>query len=379
LNKARWDKLVSEIKARGVQGMVMVPGPNFFYMTGLQMSLSERPTLCLVTSSGHVSFIMPKFEAQKGHLVIHRLEDAEVFFPYSVIDYSDEEGPCKAFEQVFCNLQSEKESLLAIEFGNMRVLEYSLIKEVLGDFSFQDAGDIFKKLRIIKDEEELENMKKACRLCDKGVDMARSLLKVGSKATDVVTEIERYLKAEGAMSVDMSLATGIDTALPHAQTSERPIQEGDLAWLDLMVNVNGYWGDITRTYVFGTPPEEIRRAYEVVLRAQEHARLNAKAGMTGAEIDALARDFIESYGFGSYFTHRTGHGIGLEVHEEPYIVGSNTEPLDVGTTFTIEPGIYIPGKGGVRIEDDLVLTEDGAKSLTSYPRNLLDSETKLVV
>ncbi len=113
--------------------------------------------------------------------------------------------------------------------------------------------------------------------------------------------------------------------------------------------------------------------------SQENARLNAKPGMSGTEIDALARGVIASYGYGDQFIHRTGHGLGLEVHEEPYIVASNHVPLEAGMTFTIEPGIYLPGKGGVRIEDDVVLTSDGARSLTNYPRNLADEDGKLVV
>ena len=205
-----------------------------------------------------------------------------------------------------------------------------------------------------------------------GADIARNLLTPGKRATEIALEIEWKLRQEGADRVYMSLATGPDTAIPHAGTSSRVIESGDLAWLDLCVNVRGYWSDITRTYAIGGIPEELRRIYEIVLEAQERARLNAKPGMTGAQVDALAREVIAGHGYGHRFIHRTGHGLGLEIHEEPYIVATNHRPLPAGSTFTIEPGIYIPGKGGVRIEDDVVLTGEGARSLTQYPRNLLD-------
>jgi Xaa-Pro dipeptidase len=261
----------------------------------------------------------------------------------------------------------------------MRLLELSLMKQSMGDFPWMDAGEILKKMRMIKDETELSSMEKACALTDLGVDAAGRLLAPGKKAADVAVEVERLLKEKGAQAVGMSLATGVDTALPHAGTSSRPIVDGDLAWLDLMVSVDGYWGDITRTFAIGNVSGEMKRVYRVVLEAQENARTKTRPGMSGAEVDALARDVIASYGYGDYFIHRTGHGLGLEVHEDPYVVASNNTPLPVGSTFTIEPGVYLPGKGGVRIEDDVVLTERGARSLTSYPRNLLDDETKLVV
>lgn len=228
-----------------------------------------------------------------------------------------------------------------------------------------------KDLRMVKDEDELSNMQEAARLADLGADLAKKLLAPGKRATEIVLEIERQLKLEGAQAVGMSLATGADTAIPHAGTGSRVIEPGDLAWLDLCANVNGYWSDITRTYAIGEISDELRRVYQIVVEAQQNARLKAKPGMTGAEVDALARDVIAAHGYGDKFIHRTGHGLGLEIHEEPYVVASNNNPLPVGSTFTIEPGIYLPGKGGVRVEDDVVLTPEGIKSLTKYPRNLL--------
>jgi len=369
MKRSRWDKLVQSIVDQGLTGLVLVPGPNLFYLTGLAMHLSERPTMLVVQADKKAHFIMPQLERKKGNMVSQKLKDAGISVELSVHSYSDEEGPEGVFKTVFSFSSKNK---WALEYRNLRMLEYSLMRKAMGDFAWVDAGEILKKLRMVKDQEELASMEKAAKLADLGADIARKLLAPGKRATEVILEIERELKLQGAASVGMSLATGPDTAIPHSGTSNRVIECGDLAWLDLVVNVGGYWADITRTYAIGKLSDEMRRVYEVVVEAQEYARLNAKPGMSGAEVDALARDIIVSRGYGDEFIHRTGHGLGLEVHEEPYIVASNKVPLPVGTTFTIEPGIYLLGKGGVRVEDDVVLTESGVRSLTSYPRNLLD-------
>ncbi|HHY75744.1 MAG TPA: aminopeptidase P family protein [Firmicutes bacterium] len=375
MRKERWEKLFSEIREADLSGVALMPGPNLFYMTGLRMGLSERPTLCVVEGRGKITFLMPKLEARKGESAAKELAGEGVEADFDVVAFSDEEGPGEAFSKVFSGAGVK----WGFEYRAMRLLELSLILAGIPGLEWVDAGEIMKKLRMIKDESELESMRKASRLADLGADIARKLLAPGRRGIDIAREIETQLKAEGAQAVGMSLATGVDTALPHAGTSTREIAEGDLAWLDLMVCVDGYWADITRSYAVGELEPEMKRAYRAVLEANEAARTKARPGMSGAEVDALAREVIESYGYGEYFIHRTGHGLGLEIHEDPYIVASNTSPLAIGSTFTIEPGVYIPGKGGIRIEDDVVMTESGLKSLTAYPRNLIDDDRKLVV
>ncbi len=376
MTEERWQRLLEEVRKEGLTGLILMPGPNLFYMTGLRMGLSERPSILAVESVGTATFLMPGFEIVKGEVAAENLIENGVRIDFRQCSYTDEEGPLSAFNSVFTG----KGGGWALEYRAARMLEYSLMRDAMGEFPFADAGLIMKRLRMAKDESELASMQEACSLCDKGVDMARRLLVAGVRAVDVASEIEQLLKARGAGAVHMALATGPSTAVPHAGTSVEPVADGDIVWLDLTVSVDEYWGDITRTWaVGGKSSKEMERVYRIVQEAQEHARLNAKPGMTGAEIDALARGVIASYGYGDYFTHRTGHGLGLEIHEEPYIVASNHVPLETGMTFTIEPGIYLPGKGGVRIEDDMVLTANGAQSLTHYPRNLADEDDKLVV
>ena len=174
-----------------------------------------------------------------------------------------------------------------------------------------------------------------------------------------------------SVPIEPHVQSGPNTALPHGATSDRRVEIGDFLLLDFVTTVAGYYADITRTFVVGAEPTaEQRRVYETVLAANAAGRAAARPGVTGEELDAIVRRVIDDAGYGPNFIHRTGHGLGLEVHEEPQIVAGNRTPLAPGMVFTIEPGIYLPGWGGVRIEDDVVVTEDGCESLTSYSRDL---------
>jgi Xaa-Pro dipeptidase len=165
------------------------------------------------------------------------------------------------------------------------------------------------------------------------------------------------------------VSAGPNSASPHATPTDRVLQRGDLLVVDWGVYVDDYPSDLTRTFAIGEVEPELRRIFEVVKLANETARAAVRPGMTGQQIDRAARDVIEAAGYGEYFIHRTGHGLGLEVHESPDASPTNTTPLAPGNVFTIEPGIYLPGRGGVRIEDNIVVTEDGGRSLSSYPRD----------
>jgi Xaa-Pro dipeptidase len=164
--------------------------------------------------------------------------------------------------------------------------------------------------------------------------------------------------------------TGLSAAFPHAFAGERGVQKGDLVVIDFGAVVDSYASDITRTIAVGEPSDEMKRIYDLVKKANEAGRAAVKPGATCEDVDRAARDVIEQAGFGKYFTHRTGHGLGLDGHEPPYIVKGNKTVLQPGMTFTVEPGIYIEGKGGVRIEDDVLVTKDGGESLTTFPREL---------
>jgi Xaa-Pro dipeptidase len=167
---------------------------------------------------------------------------------------------------------------------------------------------------------------------------------------------------------------GPNSANPHATPSDRALAPGDLLVIDWGANVDGYFSDITRTFAIGDVDSELVRIAQLVIDANASGRTAARAGIPAAQVDEAARNIIAEAGYGEYFTHRTGHGLGLEVHEEPYIRSDNQQLLEVGMTFTIEPGIYLPGRGGVRFEDNIVVTPNGIESLTNLPRELITLE-----
>jgi Xaa-Pro dipeptidase len=191
----------------------------------------------------------------------------------------------------------------------------------------------------------------------------------------VAADLQIAMLREGGQGEAFSpiVVAGPNSASPHSSPSERPLAEGDLVVVDWGTVYQGYRSDITRTFVLGAPTPEMERIHDAVLAANQAGRLAARSGVLAQEVDRIARRSITLAGYGEYFLHRTGHGLGLETHEPPYLVEGNLELLEPGMTFTVEPGIYLPGVGGVRIEDDVVVTEEGSETLTTLPRELIST------
>ncbi len=226
-------------------------------------------------------------------------------------------------------------------------------------------------MRAVKGRDELAALQRAAQIVDIGIEAAAATIAPGVTEREVATAVERAMLKAGADSIPFNaVLTGTNSALPHGQTGDAVMREGDMVICDIGATYRGYNGDITRTFPVGRPTPQMAEAYGVVYDANRAACRAARPGVTGEQLDSIARNVIARAGFGEYFIHRTGHGLGLEIHEEPYIVQGATTPLKAGMVFTIEPGIYIPGVGGVRIEDDLALTDDGCQVLTSFPRKL---------
>ena len=357
LNKIRYDWLVEKAKSAGIDCVLLVPGKNLYYLTGLNMGLSERPAICAIPTDREPFFIMPRFETER-------------VFNATGIDriygYADDEGPAPAIKS---SKLCETGKRFAVEYRTMRVLEQELVKNAISEPEFVDADPVLAGLRSRKDPDEIRCLENAGLIVDQAAAAGIRHVQPGRTERQVAEIIQGVIKNSGVTG-DQMVASGPRSAVPHAHTTDRVIEKGDAVWVDIVLFFEGYVADITRSCFAGKPSDEMRAVYETVYKAQEIGRTKARPGMTGAEIDALCRDFIKRSGYGQYFTHRTGHGIGLDVHEEPYIVRSNNLPLAANMAFTVEPGIYLPGKGGIRIEDDVILTEGGARSLTDCPREL---------
>jgi Xaa-Pro aminopeptidase len=229
-------------------------------------------------------------------------------------------------------------------------------------------------IRAIKDDEEIAKLAKAARIADRGFEALTAETFVGRSEREIAWRLRELLHAHGAdeLSFETIVASGGNGALPHAHPTDRIVERGTLVTVDWGVRIDGYCSDCTRTVSTGGLPDKLREAYEVCLAAQKRACASIKAGLTGVEADALAREPITAAGFGENFGHGLGHGVGLAVHEAPRLSTESTDTLEAGHIVTIEPGIYLEGLGGVRIEDLVVVREDGVDLLTSFPKELIE-------
>ncbi|GIO23160.1 Xaa-Pro peptidase family protein [Oceanobacillus sp. J11TS1] len=232
---------------------------------------------------------------------------------------------------------------------------------------------LIESLRMIKTSDELAIIKKATKIADDAFEHIQSYIKPGVPEIEISNELEFFMRRQGATSssFDTIVASGERSALPHGVASRKKIQEGELVTLDYGALYDGYCSDITRTVAVGEISVELREIYDIVLEANLRGVKGTKPGMTGKEADALTRDYITEKGFGEYFGHSTGHAVGMEVHEGPGLSTRSDAVLKPGMVVTVEPGIYIPGLGGCRIEDDIVITEDGNERLTFAPKELI--------
>lgn len=262
---------------------------------------------------------------------------------------------------------------LGFEKNQVTFATYELYTKTFDTVELVPVGDMIENLRIYKTPQELEIMKQAAEIADKAYDHIQTFIKPGVKEIDVSNELEFFMRKQGATSssFDIIVASGYRSALPHGVASDKIIQEGELVTLDYGALYQGYCSDITRTLAVGHINDELKSIYDTVLKAQMLGVDGIKPGMTGKEADALTRDYITDKGYGDYFGHSTGHGLGMEVHEAPALSFRSDVKLEPGMVVTVEPGIYIPNVGGCRIEDDIVITDSGNERLNHSTKELI--------
>lgn len=269
-------------------------------------------------------------------------------------------------------VESQQISVFGFEDAFLTVAEYSVFEEVI-DAELAPASGLIESLREQKDDAEIAIIEKACAIADEGFQHVLKMIRPGMTEIEVANQLDFFMRSLGASgtSFETIVASGARSALPHGVASEKVIEKGDMVTLDFGCVYQGYVSDITRTFAIGDPGQELKDIYQIVLGAQQKVIDAAKAGVTGAQLDAIARDFITQAGYGEAFGHSTGHGIGMEIHEGPNISRSNEAELMIGNVITDEPGIYIAGLGGVRIEDDLLILAEGNRILTQSPKELI--------
>lgn len=344
----------------------------------LRHSMQEQQLEAIFITNAHNRRYLTGFTGSSGYVLV--TSDQAVFFTdfrymsqaaeqvqgWDIIEH----GP-KITEAVKQQLESLGISRLGFEQRDVTYGVYADYTKELEGIELVPTDRLVEALRMIKDEQELVIMQEAAELADRAYEHILQHLRPGVTEKQIALELEMFMRSNGATSTcfDTIVASGERSALPHGVASDRKLQSGEFVKMDFGAYYQGYCSDITRTVMLGKPTDKHREIYDIVLEAQMHALEHIKPGMTGKEADALTRDIIKRYGYGDYFGHSTGHSLGMEVHESPRLSFTESMVLQPGMTVTVEPGIYLPGFGGVRIEDDIVITERGAKRLTHAPKH----------
>jgi Xaa-Pro dipeptidase len=353
------------MKAEKLDVVAINAGVDLEYFTGLKFHLSERPAVLLIPYEGLPFFIFPDFEKEK----VKQSEIELISVPYPE---DTNEWP-KIFLRVSNELELFKK-VIGVSPESMRFLELALLQKAAGHHNFVSAMSILKTLKIQKDSSEIDATINAIAIAEKAMVALLPKIQPGVSEKYLANQLVINLLTEGSESdlpFNPIVASGPNSANPHAIPGDRLLQKDDAVIIDWGARHNGYVSDLTRSFLLGDGNSQMKNIASVVLDANEAAREIAEPGIAASEVDKAARDVIARSGYGDFFTHRTGHGIGLLAHEDPYISQNNFDILKKGMIFTIEPGIYLPGVGGIRIEDDMLVGDVGCKTITNLNREVI--------
>lgn len=346
----------------GLDAVALIPGANLQYVTGIEFHLMERPLVAFFPVGAAPVAVVPALETD-------RLAGSGI--PFRMFPWADGEGYEGAFAAAAQALGLDGKRL-GVEELRMRALELDIIQRHMPGVEIVLGGSALAELRMHKDAGDIAALREAVAISEAALAATLEAVQPGMTEREIagILVVEQLRRGGGKHPFEPIVLSGPQSALPHGEPGDRAVQAGDVLLFDFGTTVRGYASDITRTFVVGEPTERVRAIYAAVQAANAAGRAAAKPGVAAQDVDRVTRQVIVEAGFGDYFTHRTGHGLGLEAHEGPNIVEGNMRLLEPGMVFTIEPGIYVPGEAGVRIEDNMVITADGAESLTTFPRDL---------
>ena len=356
----RREQLVETLKIDGLDAAAIVPGPNFYFYTGLRFLLMERPTLLFVTVSGEMFAIIPALERLAWE---DANPNAKTFY------WQDSDGYDAAFAAA-CALLGDAE--LGVEGQRMRAFEFMALRTHLGTDSIRDAQGTIAAPRLCKSDEEVALLQRAVEVTELSLEETVSGISIGQTEEQIRSTLMSRMFANGAEDLAFGpiVLTGANAANPHGVSGDRPTSAGDALLFDIGVTCQGYSSDITRTFFCGHVRDEHAEIYSTVLAANSHGRQITREGLTCAELDHEVTEVMRRSAFGDLIVHKTGHGLGLDVHEAPQIMIGNETELKQCMVITIEPGLYRADEIGVRIEDDVLVGKDGCRSLTQFPRDL---------
>lgn len=364
---ARFRAVREALRRRGMAAGLVTHPTSMRYLTGWS-NPSKRFSGLLVPADGDPVLLLPALEA----------EGARAATVLPLVTWNDGEDPFARLAGLLVQAGAGG-GALALEQEAFPVGQLVRVAGALnlapGELlaSATDLSPVLSDLRECKGEDEIALMQRAADMVNPALDAALKAIRPGITERELARTLEDAMAAAGAEGVafDTHVLFGPASALPHGETSGRALERGQVVLMDFGALYRGYRSDITRTVCCGEWPEELARVYDVVLAANRAGIAAVKPGVALGDVDRAARRVIEEAGYGEYFIHRTGHGLGLEIHEEPYVVAGNQKLLRPGNVVTIEPGVYLPGVGGVRIEDDVVVTETGCRVLTSWTKERL--------
>ncbi len=351
----RRERLFERLSAAGIDALLVNRVTNIRYLTGF---------------SGSAGFLL---FSREPILVVDFRYDEQARAEADTVTVDGTARPPTLWSRACSLVAASSAARIGIESKIMSVSQHRELRE-LGRQELVETTNLVEGLRAVKDEEEQALLLRASGIADRVFSEIRQLAAPGMTENEVAGEIERLQRQQGAerSAAPLIVASGPRTSLPHGVASGRVIESGEPLMVDLSPVVGGYRGDLTRTVHFGPPPREFARIYRIVCEALDRAIKGLRPGMLASDVDAIARDHIAASGFGEFFNHSLGHGIGLDQHEGPLLSPDDQTLLVPGMVVTIEPGIYVPGSGGVRIEDAVIVTEDGCDVLTTSSHDLLE-------
>lgn len=373
--KTRRDFLRKKISEKGMGAVLLDSPSNLYYYTGftggeamfLMAADSGWGNDCIITDSRYYEQV----EKECTELKLVRLEKKE--YSVTVGELLEEIRLQGGFDGVSKTASDTDEKVgIAIEAA-MNLSRYLKLCKACGGYNFQVEEELIQESRMVKDDDELAKIARAEAIGDAAFSYILDVIKPGMTESDIALELEFFMKRQGAskLSFDTIVASGPNSSMPHAQVTDRKLENGDFITMDFGCVYQGYCSDMTRTVALGAPSDEMRKVYQIVLDANWRAMEGIRAGVECQTIDALARDYIAKQGYGEFFGHGLGHSVGIEIHEEPRFSPKCKAITKENMVITDEPGIYLPGRFGVRIEDLVVVKKDGYECLSHSPKELI--------
>jgi Xaa-Pro aminopeptidase len=360
---ARLDRLRGAMRARGVDAMLVGPSADLRYLVGYHALPLERLNLLVVPVEGPVRLVVPELEAP-------RARDSGAADHVELVPWGETDDPIVRVVDALRDAGIDLRGTFGVQDRLWTAFTLAL-QASLDGARFVPGSRVMRDLRVVKTSDEVRALREVGAAIDAVHAAIPALLRAGRTEAEVGRDIAELILEDHDEVNFVIVASGPNGASPHHETGDRVLEAGDAVVVDIGGTRAGYCSDSTRDYAIGHLPEGYAELHTVLEEAQELAVRAVRPGVTAASIDAAARDHIAAAGYGDRFVHRTGHGIGVEEHEEPWIVASNTEPVTTGMAFSIEPGIYVPDRYGSRIEDIVVVTDDGVERLNHRPREVL--------